>query len=136
MRHDRPPVVWTDDEARAVSKVAMLRWPGGVANQGWDLDVLTGWLGEMQVDRLRPDIAILGLRSVVSNGFVPSVDQVREAARKAMPPMTATEIAAAEERARMRDRERLRPISTIPAAELDAASEDDRLGIDGREVYG
>lgn len=119
MHSAHPRANWTDDEILMVAEIAMKRWPGGVANRGWDPDAMTGWLDEMQIDRLKPEIAILGLRAVVSNGFVPSVDQVREAARKAMPPITAAEMQAAEERARLRSRERTRHLTSAPIVEPD-----------------
>ncbi len=88
---------WTDDEAAGVIGVILRRWPGGVGNRGWEPVELQGYVAEMQVDRLTPAMAVMGLRASGS-GFIPSVGQVRELAREAKGPMTAAEIYEAEQR--------------------------------------
>ncbi len=81
-----------------VAKVLVTRWMAGPGSKGWEREQITDYIAELEIDVRTPQRAILGLRNVVSNGFVPSVDQVREAARKAMGPPTSAQIAAAEAR--------------------------------------
>jgi hypothetical protein len=86
-------MTWLD-----VTELILKRWPAGPGNKPWDPEILSGYVAEMEIDLRRPERAILGLRHVVSHGFVPSVDQVREAARQAQGPPTAAQIKAATDR--------------------------------------
>ncbi len=86
---------WTQEEQQSVATVIVRGWPGGVRNQGWDLaehlEVLEGFLSEMQELNLTAHWAIVGLRESGS-AFLPSATQVRALARAAMPPLTAGDI--------------------------------------------
>ena len=78
----------TWDEVQAL---LLVRWPA----HKWEDLRLQGYMAELMADLRSPERGALGLRTVVSNGFVPSVDQVREAARVAQGPPTSAQIAAA-----------------------------------------
>lgn len=81
-----------------VAKVLVTRWMAGPGSKGWEREQVADFIAELQVDVRSPAAAIRGLRAVVSNGFVPSVDQVREAARAAAGPPSSAQIAAATAR--------------------------------------
>lgn len=99
-------IQWTQAEQRAVAKVVISRWPGGIRNQGWDLDkhadVLEAFLSELQRDGLTAHWAIVGLQACDSD-FVPSVGGVTRRAREAKGPASVEDIQAATERVRLRE---------------------------------
>lgn len=80
-----------------VGATVVRRWPAGPGNRGWEREQLAGYVAEMEVDRLTPERAIIGLRACDSD-FVPSVGRVRSLARQAQGPPSAAAIAAAMKR--------------------------------------
>lgn len=84
-----------------VSRVLLLRWPAGPGNKGWEHEQLAGYIAELQVDKLTPHWAVVGLRASGS-GFIPSVGEVRELARVAKGPPTTAQIIEAERLHRQR----------------------------------
>ena len=107
---------WTEDEQAAVIAVIMRSWPGGVANRGWELKTLGGYVAELQERNLTAHWAIKGLRASLS-AFIPSAGEVLALAREAMPPLTAVEIDALQ---RQHLERRRAEAKIVAVAELDA----------------
>lgn len=87
----------TEKSWQDVAEVIVVRWPAGPGNRGWEREQLDAYVAELQVDRLTPHWALVGLRASGSD-FMPSVGSVTRLAREAKGPPTAAEIAEAEER--------------------------------------
>ncbi len=119
-------VEWTTEEAAAVIKVIVNSWPGGIANRGWTLEQLEGFVGELQERGLQPRWAIVGLRESTSD-FMPTAGKVRELAHAARPPMTALELQEAERD--FRKRRGLPPLDDdVPALEEGEDEDEDTDG--------
>ncbi len=97
-------MTWDD-----VVALILVRWPAGPGNKPWDPQILAGYVGELEHDKLTPDLAALGLRASTSD-FIPAVGKVRALAHEAMGPMTGAQIAEAEELFRLRQEAKRRQL--------------------------
>lgn len=85
-----------------VAEVLVNRWQAGPGNKGWERGQIAGFIAELEVDKMTPHWAVIGLRASGS-AFIPSVGEVRTLARAAMGPPSVVVMRAAEERARLRE---------------------------------